>query len=361
MKKIIIISSLFFFAFGLSVQAQETEVMTGSQGRTITTIGVDVPQDLSVTSQVKGEQEINSELQGIDIKKINEAPSNLSLWWRSIKENVSLWLTFDNEAKAEKLIRYAEERLIIAELMSQSDNEQVRQRYEAMITKANQFMEQLADKAPDWQNESGELANRLRLNIAAHQMNREAVMQRIEANLSDEQLERLDELKQQALTNGNRLINAINNPNLPEDIANQLQVVQTRIEAHLQAVGVYIQQRQQLQEQVKAGDEQAKEQLQNLKQNRNQVMQQIVDDFKQSRLGNSDDLDNNSGQQITNEQQLQIQIQGDSQGNLQLQNSLQNRQNLGSDDDDLIDDGVSNNEDNEAEEASSSQKRQGQN
>lgn len=201
-------------------------------------------------------------------------PSSLGLWWQGIKESVSLGLTFDPVKKAEKALNYAEYRMQLAEMIaSQTNNPKAQEKAEAMIEKAQSFMEKIQAGQTKWLNSDKEERKvMLMKNVANYQEKKEAVLDRIEEGLTEEQKDKFNQLREKGLEINQRLMNALDNENIPEDVRNQLEEIRTRIEAHAEQVKAYIQKREDLRDRIKAGDETAVEELKELNNQRREDM-----------------------------------------------------------------------------------------
>ena len=58
---------------------------------------------------------IDDTYEDVDVEQVDEIPTGLGLWWRGVKERVAVTFTFDPVEKAEKELRFAEERRQIFE------------------------------------------------------------------------------------------------------------------------------------------------------------------------------------------------------------------------------------------------------
>ncbi|PLX26564.1 hypothetical protein C0581_03980, partial [Candidatus Parcubacteria bacterium] len=168
------------------------------------------------------------------VEEIDEVPTTFGLWWREVKERITVGLTFDPIQKAEKQLQHAKERMRIAELMSESENENVQERAANMIEKAQRFMSQVEEKREKWTDKSDDKVNRLREHLADFQLRREEIMDKIEDRIPEDKQERIQELRQKGLEQGSRLLHAINNENIPEPVREHLQNVKDSIEEHAQ-------------------------------------------------------------------------------------------------------------------------------
>ncbi|MBT3538594.1 hypothetical protein HOF40_03465 [Candidatus Parcubacteria bacterium] len=257
------------FSFGTAVMAQTDEV------------------DSSVTETSTEADVLDSEEVLVE-EEITEVPSTFGLWWREVKERVITGLTFDPIQKAEKQLQHAKERMRIAELMSESEDESVQERAEKMIEKAQKFMSQVEEKREKWTDKSDEKVNRLREHLADFQLRREQVMDKIEDSIPEDKQERIQELRQKGLEQGTRLLNAINNENIPEPVREHLQNVKDRIEEHAEEVKLFRDEKHDLLEKAKDGDEDAKEALKQLNQDRKEDLKERTAVIREKATGVAD-------------------------------------------------------------------------
>jgi len=234
---------------------------------------------------------VSEELEGMKIEEPKEVPSGFGLWWKGLKEQVSIGLTFNPVKKAEKQLQFAEERMRLAELMAQkSEDQKVQARIHRVIGQAQKMMEKVEARRERLLEQKNEEGQRLLRNIATHQIRREAVMDRIEEKLPEGAVEKFDELREKAAAQERRLLNAINNENAPAETREHLQAVKDRIEAHAEEVKQYRERRAELMQEFKAGDEtvkeQAKEQIKELRQDR----VEMLGDRREERLENKQGL-----------------------------------------------------------------------
>ena len=252
------------FGFGQVAQAQTEDVIIGG------------------TDTVVLEEEV---LEGIEVEEITEVPSGFGLFWRGVRERVSLISTFDPVKKAEKQIKYAEERLRIADIIAEkSDNPKVQARAEQMVERANNLMAKVEEKKEKWVNNPKAKTRNLIKNIATHELRRERVMDRLEEKLPEDRLEKIREVREKALNRGERLLNAINNENVPERVREHLQNVKTRIEEHAEEVKAFREERKELQQQARGGDEDAKAKLGELKEERKEAITERRESYKEKKV-----------------------------------------------------------------------------
>lgn len=258
------------------VQAQSAEPAADSVD---TVAGLEVSAeppavDASVTASIVAEE---PELEGMVVEQPKEVPSVFGLWWKGVKEKVSIGLTFNPIKKAEKQLQFAEERMKLAELMAQKSKDQkVQARIHRAIGQAQEMMEKVEARRERLLQQKDEQAARLLRNIATHQIRREAVMDKIEEKLPEGAIEKFDELRDKGMMQERRLLNAINNENAPAEVREHLQAVKDRIEAHAEEIKLFRERRAELMDEFKAGDEavkeQTKEEMKELRQDRVEML-----------------------------------------------------------------------------------------
>ncbi|KPJ84970.1 hypothetical protein AMJ57_04880 [Parcubacteria bacterium SG8_24] len=232
-------------------------------------------------------------LEGVEVEEFTAVPSTFGLWWRSVKETVTTAFTFNPLKKAELRVKYAEERMRLAELIAEKagDDPKLQKRAGKMVDKAHRLMEQVTAKYDKWFDPEDGKAQKLIGNITRHQLNKEAVMDRLEENLDEEQLDKIRELREKGLQGSQRLLNAIENENIPERVREHLQGIKDRIEDHASEVREYREQKRELLEQRKAGEEGAEEGLRELRRERLDRVKERVQERRELRPRPRPDLD----------------------------------------------------------------------
>ncbi|MDO8261398.1 MAG: hypothetical protein Q7T50_07985 [Candidatus Magasanikbacteria bacterium] len=269
MKKIFFLSLIFVFMLSVLPAKAQTQIAAETAEITATQ---------AITENVD-----SLEIEGVEIDNITKAPSAFGLWWRGVKENISLGVTFDPVKKAEKSIKYAEERMKIAELIAEkSSDPAVQEKAQAMIEKAQAMMEKVEANKGKWmETKDGEGLKRLMNNIAAHQMTKEKAMNRIEEITPEDRKEKFNQLREKSLEASQRMMKAINNENIPAETRAKLEAVQDRIEEHATIIKQYVEDRKELQEKIKAGDETAIEELKQLNEKRKEDLKAGLEQFQE--------------------------------------------------------------------------------
>lgn len=239
------------------------------------------------------------ELDGLDVERIEKVPSNFGLWWRSVRETLSLALTWDDLDRAEKSLEFAEERMRIARLIAQQDPDDARAQEKArkMIDKAQSFLDKVEAKKDKWiADKDSEAVGKLVDDIVTHQGNSDIILDELETKLTADDSAAIADKRQEIAEKSQRLLNALSNENLSEEQKAHLEDIKTRIEDHLSEVRGYNAERKALMEKVKSGDESAAEELRALKEERQtriQIRTEEIDEIKagleeEAAAGNAD-------------------------------------------------------------------------
>lgn len=205
-------------------------------------------------------------------------PTRWRLFFLGVKERLSLLTTFDPVAKAEKALKFAEERAKIAErLADKTDDPKAQERLDKILKRSEELGEQ-ADKIKDKLLENPDARGKLLLkNLLNFKEHKEEVFLKLEEKLSPEQLEKLKELRTQSEDKGKTLMNALENANLPEDVRSHLEEVKARIDEHQEEVKDFQEAQKALLGRIKSGDESAKEKLKTLREKRGLEIKQNLE------------------------------------------------------------------------------------
>lgn len=188
--------------------------------------------------------DIFTEFSRLDAKEYtadNVPTGGFGLWWKGVKESVSLAFTFNPVKKAEKQVRFAEERMGMAAAMIEkaADDPELQDKALDMIGKAQKFLDKVEDRKSKWLAEDGEARDNLLKNLGTHTALREAVFDRIEEKLPEEALDRFQDLRDQGHMAGRRLMTALENENIPEEIRDHLMGVKQRVEKFSEDLGIF--------------------------------------------------------------------------------------------------------------------------
>lgn len=215
-------------------------------------------------------------LRAVTVDSIDKVPSNFGLWWRGVRETLSLALTWDELSKAQKALKFAEERMRIAQLIAQQqpDDAKAQEKAQKMIEKAQKFIDKVEAKKDKW-NKAGskEEVEILVGDIATYQSNADVILDEIEKDLSQGDMTAIGDLREKGAGVGSRLLNAIANENISAETKAHLEEVKARIEAHAAEVKAYDTEKKALQAKLQLGDVSAKADLEALKEARQTQIQ----------------------------------------------------------------------------------------
>lgn len=195
-------------------------------------------------------------------------PTFWDLLWQNVKERVSLALTKDPAKKAEKQLKYAEQRMNLADIFaSDAETAKAQARVKRMIRRANQLMEGIDKNKENW-SENKEKVDELVSKIASFQLRSEDIFDKIEEKLPPETIEKFQELRNRSLEISRQLWQAFEMNELPEKIRDEIIETKNIIEQRVEETEQYRNSYQELQDKVESGDEDAQAELDRLQQER---------------------------------------------------------------------------------------------
>jgi len=265
-------------------EAESDDILIGGTD-TMTEEGTEGFFDVLTSPATEGFFDVTYEMEGVDIPTYEAPPSWLGSLWQGVKEGVTLAFTFDPVKKAERRLEFAETRMRMAAALEgeAQDDPRLRDRAEKMLHKAQGYLEQIGRDQDKWLTkalEAGERGERLLQNIGRHQVSREMIMDRFEETLpDDDRLDRIRQMRQEGLETGKRLLNALDNENIPERVREHLGKVKQGIEAHATDVQRYREEKRQLLERRQQGDEAAQGELRQLQLRRQQQVEQRLNRY----------------------------------------------------------------------------------
>ncbi len=219
---------------------------------------------VEVESQVEVSADTSSTASGEET-----STSPWKLFVLGVRERLSLLTTFDPVKKAEKALKFAEERTKIAEkLAEKADDPKVQERLDKVLKRAAS-LEERADSVKDRLLDNPDARKKLLLkNLLNFKEHKEEVFSKLEEKLNPEQVEKLKQLHSQAEEKSKALLNALENENLPEEIREHLEGVKAKMEENKKEAEEFRGAQQELIDRIKSGDEAAKEELQTLREDR---------------------------------------------------------------------------------------------
>lgn len=240
-----------------------------------------IAADSSVTTEATVDEPA---LEGVEVVEPTAVPSAFGLWWKGIKEKVKIATTPDPVKKAELRLQYAEERMKIAEkIASVSTDPAVQERAQKVIESAQSMMEKVQTAKDKWMENKDERVQRLIKNLATHQVRKEAMLDRMEAKVPEDKLDKWNEMRVKAEEGGMGILNAMQNENLPEAVKVHLESVKEKVQAQAAVVKEFQAEKQKLLEAAKNGDETAKEQIKNLWQERQEKMNEVKANYQEKK------------------------------------------------------------------------------
>ncbi|MFA4830928.1 MAG: DUF5667 domain-containing protein [Patescibacteria group bacterium] len=285
---ILTVAGLFLLtgsAYAQTADATASDAVVTIAETTATNVDEDIAADLTTDASeatAVSAEDPEEELEGIEVEEVTKMPSRWGIFWRGVKERVSVAVTLDPVKKAEKQLKFAEERMKIAEYVSENSQDSNKQAWaEKAVERANQLMGKVEANKEKWLNHPAARGRKLLENIANHQVRREKIMDKLEEKLPEEKLEKFRELREKGLEGSRRLLNAIANENLPEKARERLQDVKDRIEEHAQEVKEFNEEKRELLKSAAEGDESAREDLKQLRDERLEAVKERVEQRKE--------------------------------------------------------------------------------
>ena len=207
-------------------------------------------------------------LAGITVQNPVALPTGRTLFWRSLGERVSLWLTTDPLKKAQKELQFAEERTRLADYIAKNSADPARQEQaRQMLTRAAEYLAAIQNKKDALLKNNDDAEKNLLENVGRHFTNQQAVWERLEDRLPPEKLAEFQTFKDQALAQQNKfLADLAGRTNIPADVRAHLQAVKQRIITTMKARDAIRQAQADLVAKAQAGDAAAREKLQLLRQ-----------------------------------------------------------------------------------------------
>ncbi len=284
----IILSVLFI---GGNVKAQDIPAsdLDGSVGVVIDDVVISGATSLTPDQVLAESTDLAEELEpleGVEIKEPTSIPSGFGIWWQNLKETVSLGLTFNPVKKAEKQLKFAEERMKLAEYMMQNSTDtKVQEKAQQMIERANGYIQKIEEKKSNLVASSDQKIKTLFDNVAKHYLNKEKVLERIEDKISPEKLEQFQQVRVRIEEKREEFLNYLeNNSNVPQEVKDKVSGVVQRIEAIKLEREEFREGQKDLLEQIKAGSQEARVELENLREEKKQATEQLREQYKENKI-----------------------------------------------------------------------------
>ena len=285
-KNVSIIVGILVMATALSLGSF---ALADEQAQTISVTAVSVDNSTTQADQVVASSDVLSsepeKLDGITVAEPKSIPSGFGIWWKNLTESVSLGLTFDPVKKAEKQLQFAEERTKLAQYMlTNSTDPKVQEKAQQMLTRATEYTQKIEAKKDELAQKKDERSKRLMENIAKHYTNQEKVLEKVEDKIPADKLEQFTQMRKDAQEKAKSFLeNLKNDANVPQEVKDKISegmVKMQEIQTQRDAIRA---QEKTLLDQVKQGNEEAKKQLESLRNERMQEVQKLQDEFKVQR------------------------------------------------------------------------------
>lgn len=190
-------------------------------------------QEINTTSNVDNSSDIKiQQLDNVKIKEISNIPNDFSILWKDLKNNLFLTFTFDKVKKAEKRLQFAEEKIRVANFITENSNDtKTQEKAKKMIEMADKQITKIEIQKDKLLNNVDEKTIHLLNNLSIHKSNTEKVLDKMEYKTPEAKLEQFQIFRKDLSENGNSfLVEAINNPNIPTSTKQIIINNQQRIE-----------------------------------------------------------------------------------------------------------------------------------
>lgn len=228
---------------------------------------------------------LNGELQpldGVKTVEIKGIPSNFGLWWRNISEWVSTALITDPVEKAEKQLTFAEERIKLANyIIDNSTDPKVQEKAKSMLEKADEYIKKIEEKKNEIAAKKDERAKKLLENVAKHELNKETVLEKVEDTLSPEALAEFQQLRAKMEQTGKDFLKSLQaDPNVSQEIKDAVSKVLLQVQVTQKAREQIREQEKPVIDAIKEGLDSAKEEFQQMREQRKQDLEKLRKQYK---------------------------------------------------------------------------------
>jgi len=262
---------------GANIYAQNTDATSDSNEQTEDSAINEVDQAIQENTELTDETET---LEGATIKSPDSIPSNFGLFWRNIQERISIALTLNPVKKAEKRLVFAEERIKLAEyIISKTDDPKIQEKAQKMLEKADEYMQRIEEKKDELSKIKDNASEVLLQNIARHNLNKELILNKIENKLPAEKLENFQKFRQKIEIRTNNFLENLDNK-MSDKAKNKIGEMKERLQIKQGEQEQIRKEGRGLLEQIKSGDETAKEKFNQLRQEQLEKIKQERESFK---------------------------------------------------------------------------------
>lgn len=227
-------------------------------------------------------ESVTQTYEGIEIEKPIKAPSRFGSFWRNIKENVSLVVTFDPNKKAEMAMKFAEERMLIAEkVLSESTDEKAKEQAQKHLERAQKMIQKIDEHQKKALEKPSEDTERLLKNRAKQFEHQREIFDRLEEKSNDVILETVLKFREESVEQGKILENALQNEKIPEEVREHLKEVKTRMEEHAGEIKERVAEFKDLKTAAESGDESAVIKLEAFKEERKKEARERMEEQRE--------------------------------------------------------------------------------
>jgi len=221
-------------------------------------------------------------LDGIEVAETKGIPSAFGFWWRNVREWISVGLTIDPVKKAEKQLKFAEERARLADyIIENSEDSKIQGKAQKMLEKANEYMKKIEDRKTNLTDKTDEESQRLLKNIAKHYLNKERILEKIEDKLPPEKLEEFQQMRQKMEERNKNFLDKLgNNPNISQEAKDKITNVLSQSEDIKKVRDEFRAQQKSILEEIKAGNSDARKKLEELREEKKQEAEKVREQFK---------------------------------------------------------------------------------
>jgi len=260
-------------------ESTDPATVNATVDQTETNLSPEATAAIETSADLAGEPEA---LAGVEIAKPTKMPSAFGLWWSNLAEKVSLALTVDPVKKSEKALQYAEAKVELANYITNNTTDpKLQEKAGQMLAKANEYLTKIESSQTDLLKNPNEKIKNLMNNLATHYANKEKVMEKLEDKIPADKLSGFQVWRQAvASSTQNFLNNLATNQNVPAEVKAKINEVKNSINAKLEAREEVRVEQKALLEKIMTGDQAAKSELEKLRQERLNNLEQVREQYK---------------------------------------------------------------------------------
>ncbi|MFH1413121.1 MAG: DUF5667 domain-containing protein [bacterium] len=207
--------------------------------------------------------DVDQEMEGMEVAEVEKMPTAFGLFWRNVRERISIAATLDPVKKAEKRLRYAEERIKIADYIAENSNDpKLQERAVKVAERADKFMEKVEAVQQELLDNPDKRKLILLKNIARHKVNRERALDKLESKVPAEKLEQMNIIRQRHKVRDENFMQRIEeNENIPEEIKEKILEKREIIRERQEERSTIREENKELLQKAESGDEDAQKEL----------------------------------------------------------------------------------------------------